>query len=114
MSGWAGDAPVLYVYRVTLEFIVLCDHQYASWPKGKGALRDQLSRAADSILLNIAEGCGQRVAGNSGRNFFRIALGSASECAAILDRLQLLNMSGLPEERRRLLRIAAMLRGMSR
>ena len=49
----------------------------------KGDSRDQLSRAARSISLNLAEGRGR----NSNRDqlrFFHIALGSLRECEAIL------------------------------
>lgn len=76
-------------------------------PSARKHLRDQLVRAADSVLLNIAEGCGHK--GDARRNFNRIALGSASEVAAILDLLQ------APAERRtEVVRICQMLGKMSR
>ena len=49
--------------------------------------RDQLLRAAQSIPLNIAEGNGKTTEGDR-RHFFEIARGSALECAAIQDVLE--------------------------
>ena len=48
-----------------------------------GALRDQAIRASQSVVLNIAEGCGR--GGKSRQNHLRIARGSASEVCAVLD-----------------------------
>lgn len=47
-------------------------------------LRMQLSRAASSIVLNLAEGAG-RSYGKDQARFFQIAFGSLRECQAILD-----------------------------
>jgi four helix bundle protein len=47
-------------------------------------LRNQLDRAASSIVLNIAEGAGRRTFAEK-RRFYDIALGSARECYAIID-----------------------------
>jgi len=49
--------------------------------------RDQWLRAAQSIPLNIAEGNGKSGAADR-RHYFEIARGSALECAAIQDVLQ--------------------------
>ena len=49
--------------------------------------RDQLERAAFSIMLNIAEGSG-RFTKPDKRNFYIIARGSAFECVAIFDYLK--------------------------
>jgi four helix bundle protein len=71
-------------------------------------LADQATRAAQSIVLNIAEGVGR--GGPAGRNHFRIALGSAAELSAILD------LADLPESTARqaeLQRIGAMLRRLA-
>ena len=49
--------------------------------------RDQLERAAFSIMLNIAEGSG-RFTKPDKKNFYIIARGSAFECVAIFDYLK--------------------------
>ena len=49
----------------------------------KGALKEQLSRAASSIALNLAEGRGRPSLKDQLR-FFHIAFGSVRECQAIL------------------------------
>jgi len=50
-------------------------------------LRDQLDRASVAIVLNIAEGAGRRTVREKAQ-FFTIARGSATECAAVLDLLE--------------------------
>ncbi len=47
-------------------------------------LRDQLLRAASSIVLNLAEGAG-RQSPKDQRRFYRIAMGSFRESEAILE-----------------------------
>jgi four helix bundle protein len=54
------------------------------FPVHRKHLRDQLVRAADSVVLNLAEGAGKGP-GDSRRNHYRIALGSAAEVAAVID-----------------------------
>ena len=48
-----------------------------------GELRDQLSRAALSIVANLGEGNGRGTVPDK-RRFFRIAMGSLRECQALL------------------------------
>ena len=48
---------------------------------------DQIGRASTSIVLNIAEGCGEFSAADRAR-FYRFARRSAAECAAVLDLLE--------------------------
>ena len=49
-----------------------------------GYLKDQMRRAASSIVLNLAEGAG-RYGEKDQRKFFNIAMGSLRECQAVLD-----------------------------
>ena len=46
-------------------------------------LRDQLERASQSIVLNLAEGYGRGTAADQKR-FYQISMGSLRECQAIL------------------------------
>ncbi|MCK6526309.1 four helix bundle protein [Myxococcota bacterium] len=74
------------------------------FPAGEASLRDQVRRATESVVLNLAEGCGRE--GLDRRRHFRIAAGSAAEACAVLDLLE------LPEGRERqqeLRRVVAML-----
>lgn len=59
------------------------------WPTGTTHLRDQATRAADSVVLNLAEGWERGRHTNAGKNHFRIAKGSAGEVFACLDILGL-------------------------
>jgi four helix bundle protein len=56
--------------------------------RGTSDLKDQLKRAAQSIPQNIAEGAGKFTRADKAR-FYTIARGSAVECAAHLDVLQI-------------------------
>jgi len=71
-------------YRVAVEFQTIAARLILD--RRMGALHDQLDRASVSIVLNIAEGAGRRTIRDQA-NFFAIARGSATECAAILDLL---------------------------
>jgi four helix bundle protein len=75
------------VYRCAVELLALSSSLKA--PRGQGELGDQLRRAALSIPLNIAEGAG-RVSASDAARHYAIARGSAMECAALLDALQIL------------------------
>jgi four helix bundle protein len=71
----------LDVYRVALEFrqsLGILDTV-----RNISALRDQIFRAADSVVLNIAEGAGRHARADK-RRHYSYALGSASECGAAL------------------------------
>ena len=54
------------------------------WPTGRSHLKDQAIRAADSVVLNTAEGW-ERGRSNAARNHFRIAKGSAGEAFSCID-----------------------------
>jgi four helix bundle protein len=101
------DHENLDVYQLALEVSRAC--VALRIPAGRSHLRDQLQRAADSVVLNIAEGRAR--GGDAGRNHYRIAAGSAAEACAALD------LIGSPEaanEQPKLRRVGAMLRGLTR
>jgi four helix bundle protein len=74
------DIDRLDVYRVAVEFATTASRLRVT----PASLRDQLERAAASVVLNVAEGAG-RAAGADRSHFYAIARGSAFECAAVLD-----------------------------
>ena len=76
------DFERLDVYRVAVEFHALAAS--LRLPPGRRELRDQLDRAALSIVLNTAEGAGRTGAADKAR-FYAMARGSAMECAALFD-----------------------------
>jgi len=107
------DAEKLDCYQVALEFHVLAAPLAA---RGDAVLRDQLRRASLSVVLNTAEGAGQRSRPQKCR-YYNIARGSAMECAAIVDvlRLRRLASSGECERARALLvRVVQMLSKLDR
>ena len=95
------DFEKLDCYQVALQFNALAARLV---PRGHRELRDQLTRAALSISLNIAESAGRTSPADKAR-FFSIARGSAMECAAIIDVLASSGIAaiGLCREARRLL-----------
>ena len=72
------------IYQRSLELNGLARDLIASFPVGYGFLTDQLRRAASSVTLNFAEGCGKSSPRDQ-RRFFMIARGSAYEVAAVFD-----------------------------
>jgi four helix bundle protein len=74
------------------------------WPTNARHLQDQAIRAADSVVLNLAEGLSR--GGKPGQNHLRIAKGSAGEAYAAL---HVADFPECAERRRELRRIAAML-----
>jgi four helix bundle protein len=86
------DHEKLDVYRTSIEFMAIAIIITENIPKGYASLSDQLKRAAWSIPLNIAEGCGKR-GPNDKKRFYAIARGSAMECAAIIDVCQVLKIN---------------------
>ena len=104
------DFERLDVYRLAREHLALVAGT-AIPPR----LRDQLDRASDSILLNIAEGMGKPRRSRDRARFIRIALGSAKECACAWDVLAVRRrVKEAPARlaRRHLLRVVAMLTRM--
>lgn len=74
----------LHAYQSSIELYRVVKGIRARLPRGLGPLGDQLSRAAQSVCLNLAEGAAARSRDVKLRHF-HIALGSAGECAAALD-----------------------------
>ncbi len=78
----------LDVYTCAVAFLPL---GYALAALGDGELTSQLRRAALSINLNSAERT--RRFGKDERRFLIIAHGSALECAAVLDAMQVVGLA---------------------
>ena len=77
----------LDVYRAAIEYVGWA-HRVCLGLKGDHrTTKDQLLRASQSIPLNIAEGNGKATDADR-RRYFEIARGSALECAAIQDVLE--------------------------
>jgi len=99
----------LDVYRLALEF----RRSLAPLAKVRGIapLRDQLFRAADSVVLNIAEGAGRNSRSDKQRHY-EIAKGSATESAAALELLHRagnLSDAAYRERRELVIRVVQML-----
>lgn len=71
-------------YQIALEFYAFAITTIESMPNGNCVIIEQFRRAALSIVLNIAEGSG-KANGKDRHRFYRIAIGSAMECGALLD-----------------------------
>jgi four helix bundle protein len=107
----AFDHERLDVYRVSLDFLVLAEEILEHLPRGRGHLADQLTRAAVSIVLNIAEGAGKFSKADK-RRYYLAAAGSATESAAILDlciRLELISETTQTQGKSNLERVVSML-----
>ena len=77
----------------------------APFPRGDGPLKDQARRAADSVVLNMAEGAYPGTEKERARHF-RIARASAAETCAVLD---LMDLDEGPARQHQLRRVVAML-----
>ena len=76
----------LDVYRAAIEYVGWA-YRICEKLRGHRNAKDQLLRASQAIPLNIAEGNGKGTEGDR-RRFFEIARGSALECAAAQDVLE--------------------------
>jgi four helix bundle protein len=73
----------LAVYRRSIDFVAW-SHELLDGIDAPDSARLQLERASTSVPLNIAEG-NVKSSPRDRRRYWEIALGSAAECAAILD-----------------------------
>jgi len=78
----------LDVYQRAIEFLSLTYDIVDALPRGHADRADQLARAAESVVRNIAEGAGRWSEADSA-NRYKIARGEAMECAASLDIMKL-------------------------
>ena len=81
------DFQKLDVYKRSIEFLRVSLEIVRELPRGHAAQADQLKRAAESIVQNIAEGAGRFTRADKARHY-TIARGSAMECAGTLDIMQ--------------------------
>jgi len=78
----------LDVYRRAIEFLALVTEIVEQIPRGHAERSDQLIRAAESVVRNIAEGAGRWSEADSAKHY-KIARGEAMEAAASLDVMKL-------------------------
>ena len=107
------DHERLDCFQVALQFVAMVPELTRS---SRAPLRDQLERAAASICLNLAEGCGRRTRPDR-LHFFSMAQGSAMECAAALDLLRVnrhVTFSDTTRAKHKLTRVIQMLVGLRR
>ena len=78
----------LEVYQRAIEFLALVYEIIDDLPRGHSNRGEQLVRAAESVVRNIAEGAGRWSEADSAKHF-KIARGEAMESAASLDVMKL-------------------------
>ena len=108
------DHEKLDVYQASIELLAMAFSVIEKLPSGYSFLSDQLKRASLSIPLNIAEGSGRFTSPDKSK-FYKIARGSANECAAIFDAvltIKLLEESQWQKAKQLLVRIVSMLSKM--
>jgi len=109
-------APTASLYRFDAYRLALAfrGHVVRWLPLRRAELSDQLDRASLSAALNIAEGAGRSTARDQARHY-AIARGSAFECLAVLDLLELESAPPNSREARAiLLRLMAVLSALVR
>ena len=85
-KGFAHER--LDAYKAAIEHFRLVQ-QARTEAAGSANLLDQIDRASESIVLNIAEGCGKKRFSKDRARYYRIASASAAECAAAWDMLEI-------------------------
>ena len=107
------DHERLDCFQVALQFAAMVPEVTRT---ARPSLRDQLERAAASICLNLAEGCGRRTKRDR-LHFFAMAQGSAMECAAAVDILRVtghVSIADATRAKHKLTRVVQMLVGLRR
>ena len=105
----------LDVYQAAIEYVGWA-YRLCEQLKGHRSAEEQLLRASQAIPLNVAEGNGKATDGDR-RRYFEIARGSALECGAIQDVLEVcgaLSAEENSEAKAALDRIVAMLTKLGR
>ena len=105
------DHERLEVYCVAAEYADAADSIASKLKRGNAHIRDQLRRASDSIVNNVAEGAGEFQPAEKAR-FYRIALRSCTESAATLHTCQrrtLGDLDAIEDARKLLKRVVEML-----
>ena len=105
------DHEKLEAYRVAVEYADAADAIASNLKRGNAHIRDQLRRASDSIVNNVAEGAGEFQPAEKAR-FYRIALRSGTESAATLhtcQRRKLGDLDAVEDARKLLKRVVEML-----
>ncbi|MFT3696206.1 MAG: four helix bundle protein [Kofleriaceae bacterium] len=74
----------LRVYKNAIKLLALVDELVEQIPRGHAQRCDQLERAAESVIRNIAEGSGRWSPADSAKHY-KIARGEVMECAGSLD-----------------------------
>ncbi len=106
----------LEVYQISIKFLAIAYHLIDLAPRGNGSAVDQLRRASQSIILNIAEGAGYPSTGKK-KSHYAIARGSALECGAALDIFSIIGVGDkekISDCKRYLVSIVSMLSKMCR
>jgi four helix bundle protein len=86
----------LIVYKKSLEVIAELESNVFVLTNLDKSIKDQLKRASFSITLNISEGS-SRFSYADRKNYFVIARGSAFECSAALDSIEVSIKQSFPE-----------------
>ena len=99
-------------YQVGLELSRWAQGVSPEIPRGRGHLRDQLTRASDSAVLNIAEGAD--LPGKVRLNHFRIAKRSVAQCHAAIALLEIAGLRRTREGIKLTHRLSCLLAGLLR
>ena len=89
----------LDVYQRSIQFLAFASELVEELPRGNAERADQLIRAAETVVRNIAEGAGRWSKLDMSKHY-KIARGEAMECAASLDVLKVRRLIEQPRYER--------------